>query len=415
MSMVFGLVREVLCAALMGATAAMDRFLIAYMPFDLIQPATRDISAGGIRLTGAPERPGYAGLFRRFFFLCMQIGVLTAILYGAIFWFGKNWFSIPESESIEWLIIIVSVGVSIFFAMVHAPLCTHFVNKGNVLFQASQNLWLNMGMILLLLIGVQYSGGIRLAFGVVLGSGFLLILEYRFLKKEPLQGLPSLNHNKKTDTAFISAIIFIMLQSVGSKGQILVERTLGLGLSQGSIASLYYAQRFYSIPFNLLICAIVLPIVPKLAKAYRNQDPRQIMNIGKRSFILASLLIIPLLVLINIWGKHLVALLLERGLFTSKDSQLVSELLLIYSFGALGWIVTDISVRILWTTGNSGLTVIITWVGIGQYYITGYILVRQFGVWGMAASSALFFNTIGLASFFAVRHCLKKQNFVSKQ
>ncbi|MCP4109531.1 MAG: hypothetical protein GY749_29090 [Desulfobacteraceae bacterium] len=410
MSMFFGLFREVLCAALMGATAGMDRFLIAYMPFDLIQPATRDISAGGIGLTGSPELPEYTAIFKRFFFQCIQIGGLTTALYMIIFWFGRSLFNIPDSYRSEWLIIIISVGASIFFAMVHAPLCTHFVNKGNVLFQASQNLWLNIGMILLLLIGTQYSCAVRLAFGIVLGSGFLLILEYSFFKKEPLTK-PNVNCNKKTDTVFIFTIVFIILQAIGSKGQILVERTLGLGLPEGYIASLHYAQRFYAIPFNLLICAIVLPMVPRLAMAHRNRDPRRIMHIGKRSCILASLLIIPSLVLINIWGEPIVALLLERGLFTSKDSHLVSQLLMIYSFGAPGWIMTDVCVRILWIIGNSGLTVIIIWLGIGVYYLIGCMLIGQYGVRGMAASSAIFFNIIGLAFFLTVKHCLRKQTF----
>jgi len=185
-SMVFGFLREVLCAAYLGTTAVMDSFLIAYMPFDLIQPASRDISTEGIRMTGTPGKSGsmapfYLIRFRKFCQLCIRIGLFLAVLYLVIFWFGRNHLNIVCADW-EWLLMISVIAGSIFLAMLHAGINTHFVNKGNVLFQISQNLWINIGIILLLLAGVRYGGALVMAFGVFLGAGLLIILEYLFLK-----------------------------------------------------------------------------------------------------------------------------------------------------------------------------------------------------------------------------------------
>ena len=150
-------------------------------------------------------------------------------------------------------------------------------------------------------------------------------------------------------------------------------------------------------------------MVPRLARAYREHDFERIGCIYRRSLFWAAVLVIPPIVLINLLGQPFVALLLQRGLFTAQDSQLVAELLRIYSFGSLGWIVFSISVRVLWIIGNSGITVVITWLGIVQFYFIGYLLIDQFGVKGLAASTAIYFNIVGLALFLAMKQCLKKE------
>ncbi len=434
-SMLFGLFREVVCAAYLGTTGAMDSFLIAYMPFDLIQPASRDMSAEGIRVTGAWGKPGntvacclsesgYLIRFRRFCQLCGRIGLFIAALYLIIFWFGRYRLNVVCADW-EWLLIISVIAGSIFLAMLHAGLNTHFVNKGNVLFQVSQNLWINIGIILLLLTGNRYGGTLVMAFGVMLGAGLLVILEYLFLRTDikgsqrpesklqlaKLKGVQASACKARSVSFSLQSlpVIFILLQAIGSKGTILVERTLGIGLPQGSIASLNYALRLYAFPFTLLLAPIIFPMVPRLASAYREGDFDRIRLICKQSFFWAAVLVIPSIVLINLLGQPFVALLLQRGLFTAKDTQLVAELLLIYSFGSFGWIILGISVRVLWIMDKSGLTVVITWLGIVQYYLAGYFLVDQFGVKGMAASSAIFLNSVGLALFFAMKHCLRKE------
>jgi len=188
-----------------------------------------------------------------------------------------------------------------------------------------------------------------------------------------------------------------------------VERTLGIGLPQGSIASLNYALRLYAFPFTLLLTPIIFPMVPRLASAYRESDFERIGLICKQSFFWALVLVIPSIVLINLLGRPFVALLLQRGIFTAQDTQIVAELLLIYSFGSYGWILLCISVRVLWTIGKAGLTVVITWLGIVQYYLVGYFLADHFGVQGMAASFAVYLNFVGLTLYFAMKHCLRKE------
>jgi len=141
-------------------------------------------------------------------------------------------------------------------ALLWLPLATFYET-----FRSTENLWINIGIILMLFTGIQYGGTLVMAFGVMLGAGFLIIFEYLFLKMDiknfrrfaKISGVQS-SACKVRKTIFnlqSLPVVFIMLQAIGSKGQMLVERTLGIGLPQGSIASLNYAFRLYAFPFAL--------------------------------------------------------------------------------------------------------------------------------------------------------------------
>ncbi len=418
LSMGFGFLREVLCAAYLGTTAVMDTFLIAYMPFDLIQPATRDISAEGVRLSGDPGSPGYMAALARFAGWCVMVGAILSFLYLLVLWFGRTTFHLQITDR-YWLFSLAAIACGIFLAMCHAGLCTHFVNRGNILFQVSQNLWINIGMILLLLISAGYAGGVMLALGVALGSAILVLLELVFLMADRRKSASPDGRRQDKDGGDLPRgvpvslwpILFIMLQAIGSKGQILVERTLGAGLPAGNISALNYAFRLYAFPFTLVLSPIVLPMVPRLASAYRNGNTEQMLLIAGKALRWSVLLVIPAVVLINLLGEPFVDILLQRGRFTPEDVRIVSDLLMIYSFGSFGWILLSISVRVLWIMGRSGLTVAVTWLGIVQYYAAGYWLTGAYGAKGLAMGSAVYFNLVGLVLYCMMKAMINKTRY----
>lgn len=308
--------------------------------------------------------------------------------------------------------------------MIHAAVCTHFVNLGNVRFQVLQNLFINLGMIFALAALIPFfPGSALLGLGLFLGCLLLLFAEWKtaragFPEKKP-PGLQYLffaskkekpGKPKETVLFYLLPILFILIQAVGSKGQILVERTLGTALEEGAISALNYAFRFFAIPFNLLMSAFVLPLVPKIANAAREKRDQEILSMAGRVVLLISFFILGFLVLINLFGKEMIAFFLERGMFSGKDTILVSDLLFIYTFSAIGWIMISVSVRVLWVYHKTGLTMVMTWAGIGVYYISGIILTPVYGVKGLAAASCVFYNLTGLSFWVVMVYtCRKRQ------
>jgi putative peptidoglycan lipid II flippase len=331
-----------------------------------------------------------------------------------IFWQGKTWFGIPNNFYEYWFIILIFLAAALLLAMLHGALSTHFVNKGNVLFQVSQNLWINLGMVGLILFGSFFNGAVLLAIGVAVGSAFLLIVEIIFLRNFNLFKKKSYLRLGKyeIDKTLWATVIFIMLQAISSKGQILVERTLGVNLPEGSISALNYAQRFLAMPFNFFLPAIVFPMVPRLAENYRRKEYYKLWPIAKKACLFSAVLIIPPLILINIYGESIIALLLQRGRFTAHDSHLVSQLLLIYSFAAMGMILVTVSLRVLWILGKAQLSFIFSSFSLIIYFAIAYALCI-YGAKGLAASYAIYFNISGLSLFFIMKYFLNRHSFLT--
>ena len=107
------------------------------------------------------------------------------------------------------------------------------------------------------------------------------------------------------------------------------------------------------------------------------------------------MLIIPLTFGILFLSREIMELLYYRGNITSEDVRIMGWLLFFYSFALAGWSINEILGKFLISVGESKKTIFPSMVNIATNIVLNYILIRVFGLYGLAIASSL-------ASYMAV-------------
>jgi putative peptidoglycan lipid II flippase len=393
-SMVLGLAREIVCAKEFGAGRQMDLFLYGFLLYDLLLPATRDIPSGvqGYVNTSDAERFGHS--IRIVVTACAIFGGFAAISGLVVY----GWIGAPALEGVitpaNWRLTIVLLALATFLAMLHAGICTFHVHEGNVKFQLYQPVWLNVGMVFGVLLLSARLGVASLAFGVLTGTVLLLVHEV-YAKRAALFSIIFSRRGSAEPTmrnGLLITMAFVLAQAVGSKGSVLVERTVGLSLSPGGLSLLNYAIRLWGIPISLFVIAATLPMVPRVARARIDGNADQMYRIF--SLTILGLLLVFLITTAGLWlfSEDIVRLIFQSGKFSATDTDDVAHILTVLLFGSYGAAMSTVAARILWILNRSHEMALITWASVGMYFVAAYPLVHSFGIVGLAVGNVFHYN-----------------------
>lgn len=410
LSMVLGLVREIVCARIFGAGQAMDLFLYGFTLYDILLPATRDIPSGVQGCISGKNTQQFRLSIRLIIRTCVAFGAFAAVL--ELFFYG--WIGAPALHNalthFNWFVIVVSIAVAILLATLHAGLCAYYVHDGNVKFQLYQPVWLNVGIIVGALSLSSAVSTASIAIGVLLGTVLLLIHEI-FTKRIEIYSIIFSNGIPKNSIAVSGLLItmaFVLAQAVGSKGSVLIERTVGISLAPGSLSLLNYAIRLWGIPISLFVIAGTLPMVPKVTRAQIDGNVDQIYRIFAVTMLTLLGAFLITTVVLWLFSDDIVRIIFQSGKFSAGDTTKVSRLLDILLFGSYGAAMSTVSARMLWIFGRSYEMALITWGAVGLYFLAAYPLVHSFGIIGLAIGNVFHYNLQAILSAILLRREFRK-------
>jgi len=194
----------------------------------------------------------------------------------------------------------------------------------------------NLGIIFGILFFAPKFGLKGVAFGVVLGALFHLIVQLPpFFKKgfslKPLVGLKSKDLRK---------IFSLMIpRSIGSAAHhlnLIVLTALGSTLAAGSILIFSYSNDLYSIPLGLVGVSFATAAFPQLSRSFADNDKKEFLRQVSSSFSKVLFLVVPLSFLMFLFRAQIVRLiygtrLLGQGYFGWEVTRLTAASLGIFS------------------------------------------------------------------------------------
>jgi putative peptidoglycan lipid II flippase len=407
-----GLLRDLVVANGFGASAVIDAFLVA-----LILPTVAENFLGialkdavipvfnQIETTqGTPaRRAAMAGLLTSVSLLAAVLSGLSVLLASSLVWWLAPGLTRETSQLAIPGLQIASLAIVV----------TSLINLSGGLLQvrgffavfAIRSLALNAGIILAALLIQPTWQPQGLAFGLVVGNLAQLILQMAVLHRDgnawPGFGRPQSPVIKLT----LLRLTPILLATVATQVNVVVERGLAAGLPSGSISVLFYAYRLFMLPVNVVAEPIAAGIFPALAAHYsaqRNTEARQLLV---RSLRWVIAILAPLSVVLWSAGDTVVAIVLQRGAFTILDTQRTASALASYGVGLVGLGGTVVLLRHFYASGQAQRAALLSLTSSVVYVVVAW----QATVWkpsaeslALALSIALSFNFVGLFSLYVV-------------
>jgi putative peptidoglycan lipid II flippase len=420
LSRIFGLARDIVVAAVYGATFVTDIFFVAFAIPNLFRQffAEGAISSAYVPILSDKNKYGKKAACTYLTQLIVAQTLLVTIV------------CIIIALSASFLIILFMPGVaddpySIFLGTgllrIVAPyllfisiagMFAGYLNLAGSYFVAySSTAILNIMMIIGAAVGCYYGGNIfPLALSVSLGGicQVLLVAFYARYKGFRLECIYPFDPDvKRTYKLVIPSIAGVGISQLN----FLIGRIAASFLQAGSISWLFYANRLFQFPLGIFSVTISTVSLTELSKARSEEDIAYAGMLIDRAVLLILLVILPSAIGLIGLAEELVTLIYRRSSFTATDVLMSAGALRMYAAGLLFYSLSSVFTRVFHSQKNTKTPVKIAIVSFLVNFLFILLFVKNLGHYGIAlASSVAAFVNAGMLYFSLVDYRFSLRN-----
>lgn len=410
-SRIFGFIRDLSMASVLGAGIYSDIFFIAFKLPNLFR---RIFSEGAFTQSFLPSFIGTSrkGIFSIVLFFIF-FGFL--VLFSICVWIFSAFFTKLLAYGFnDEIIQLAKPIVAINFWYLCLIFCANFFSS---LLQYKNNFWvsayntalLNIAMIIALFLARDkdsYTIVYFLSFSVLFGGVAQILLHcYSLYKlryfKLFIVGFKDLYRifNNKNKSKLISLKISLsgffrqffpaLLGSSTAQIASFIDTLLASFLVSGSVSYLYYANRIFQLPLALFAIATSTALFPMVAKMIKNNNEEKAIVLLKKAFWLLTFSLSICVVGGIVLKNEIIWLLFERGKFIRSDTMIVANVFMAYLIGLLPFGLARIFSLWLYSFKRQAKAAKISAISLFCGVIFSLILMKPFGAIGLAVSSSL--------------------------
>ncbi|WP_343346859.1 murein biosynthesis integral membrane protein MurJ [Sphingomicrobium sp. XHP0239] len=417
-SRILGFVREIVLAAVMGASAAADVF---YFAFTIPNQLRRLLGEGAFSQGFVPlfaRRVGKDGDLedaRRFaeevqaVFLpvLMVITIVFVIAMPALMLvIGAGWRDDPEKFNLAVELTQITFPYLIFIALV--SLFSGILNSlSRFTAAAFAPALLNVALVGALLI--WDSGGATtaraMAWSVLAGGVLQLALTVIATRRAGLK----LALRPPRMTPRVKELLRLMIPATIGAGGYYVSQLFYAyfvtRLDDGSFVYLQQADRLNQLPLALIGSAIGVAILPAISRHIGQDEFKQAANVQGRATELAMLLTIPATVALMVVAEPIMTALFARGRFSEEDAAVSGLVLSMLAFGLPAYVMIKVLAPGFFARKDMKTPAIITIVTLGLGVIANFMFIGEYGiiVLPIATAAAAWANALALYIILARR------------
>ncbi len=400
LSRFLGLAREIITAALFGATRQLDAFYIAYTLANLSRQLLAEgaLSAAFVPVfSQALARDGEKrarGLAKQAMAVLVVVGGLV-VLGGFMLapWLVRLMapgFSATDSH----LALLLTRRILPFlFLMSLAALAMGVLNSlGSFFVPAVAPALSNVIYIAIVLLAFADLGVWSLVVAVLLGGFFQFFLQWIWALKKGFVLLPA-RPDPRDEELKRMLLLFIPYAAGLSLNQVnpIISRMLGSFLQDGSISVLNYADRVLQLPLGLFIIAISQAVLPLLAR-HALEEEETFRDVTRDSLRFALFVVLPVMAGMVLISDEMVHLLFRRGAFGDWAWRATSGALAMYALGLPGMACTTVVMRALYARSLPGEALKVTATSVGCNLLFSLLLMKILGTSGLALAASLAFT-----------------------
>jgi putative peptidoglycan lipid II flippase len=253
---------------------------------------------------------------------------------------------------------------------------------------------LSLGFLLGPAFGISPIAG--MAYGVLIGGFLELAVQWPSLKRCGVSYRPDLTVSDPglrqiirlmgpavIGTAAVQINVFVNTNFASA----IIDPATG-AVANGPVSWLNYAFRFMQFPIGVFGVAIATATLPSLSRITSNPDFTEFRQTLAHSLALVFLLCIPSAIGLMVLREPIMALVFERGKFTSFDTVQTANALAAYSIGLAGYAAIKVLSPAFYALGDARTPMLISLGSIAVNYLMNSLLVGPFGHVGLACSTA---------------------------
>ena len=209
-----------------------------------------------------------------------------------------------------------------------------------------------------------------------------------------------------TGNVHVKHIFLLMIPSVialsGTQINILVNSILASLLEQGAPSWLNYAFRLMQLPIGVFGVAISVVALTQASQDVASNQHDQFNTNVRASVQLSYLLTIPCAVGLWVLAEPIIQLIYQRGAFTHTDTLQTAQALMYYAIGLPFYASVKVKAPIFFTIKSSRVPMIASLVGVGFNIVFNILIYKKMGHRGLALGTSLgvMLNSIILTIFY---------------
>jgi putative peptidoglycan lipid II flippase len=181
----------------------------------------------------------------------------------------------------------------------------------------------------------------------------------------------------------------VLLSGVVASGGLLVDQSMAAMLPAGSVSALAYANRFVSVILTLLAGAVSTAVAPYFSRMIALKDWDGCRHTLRTWLGITAMVSIPLTVVL-IGGSHmLIRVIFQHGIFGVRDTAVVTPVLAMYAIQIPFFVCSRVFYRFLVAMRRTDLILYCGIINLGLDIVLNLILMRWFGVAGIALATSL--------------------------
>lgn len=360
LSRIFGFLRDILTAAMLGAGPIADAFFVALKLPNLFRRVTAE---GAFSVSFVPlysekiEKEGEAGAAR---FSGEAFAVMLAILIP---------FTLLAMVAMPLIMIAIAPGFQVGEARYDFAVEMSRITFPYLLFISLTSLLggmlnahdrfapfaaapiiFNLSMCAFLYFGTPYleNAGYALSWGVFAAGILQFIWLFICLKKAKLR-LPIVRPRFSGD---IKKLFSLMGPGALGAGvvhiNLFADIIIASFLPAGSISFLYYADRLNQLPLGMVGIAVGTALLPMLSKSLAAENFDEAKHLFNRAMEICLLLALPAAIALITIPDVLIKVLFERGEFGPEETLMTSRVLMGYALGLPAYIVIKVYSTAFW-------------------------------------------------------------------
>ncbi len=403
LSRIFGFLRDLIMASVLGANIYSDIFAVAFKLPNLFR---RIFGEGAFAQSFMPSfiSSKYKSIFSIKVFLILLLIIIFLSIFVNIFSFYITKLIAPGFSYEELMLSAKYVAIQFWYL----PLIFTVTFLGALLqykehfaTTAFATVLLNIALIIAMLLYKNESKEtilLALSYGVIIGGLLQVILHlfisYKFkLLKLLFIGLKSINRKKdivKEDTnRFFKNFIPAIWGNSTAQIMAFLDTWLASFLAAGSISYLYYANRVFQLPLALFAIALSVAIFPTISKKIKAKDIDAALKEFEKGFWILMYLLTAATIIAILFSKEIIWLLFERGAFTRENTIEVSWVLQMYMIGLLPYGLSKLFNLWLFSNHLQNKAAKNATISLVVYAFCAFILIKPLGAMGLALSGSI--------------------------